>query len=71
MVTDEEVIECVKTLGNYCLEHNRCEGCMFRPKNYTPVKRECLIECSPPCDILIDLKNKGEKYDESNSRTSK
>lgn len=61
MVTDEEVIECVKTLGNYCLEHNRCEGCMFRPKNYTPVKRECLIECSPPCDILIDLKNKGGK----------
>ena len=56
MVTDEEVIECVKTLGNYCLEHNRCEGCIFCPKDYIRVKRECLIECSPPCDILIDLK---------------
>lgn len=60
MVTKEEVIECVKKLGDYCLEHNRCEGCIFKPINYKPVTNECLMQYNPPCDIIVELKKKGE-----------
>lgn len=59
MVSDKEAIKCAELLSSYCLEHNRCEGCIFKPINYKPVSNECLMEYNPPCDMLIELKKKG------------
>ena len=51
MITDKEARGCIKKLGDYCLEHSRCEGCIFKPKDYKPVTNECLMQHTPPCDL--------------------
>ena len=58
MISDDKAKECIKILADYCLEHNRCEGCIFKPINYKPVTNECLMEYTPPCDIENELKKK-------------
>ena len=38
MITDEQILENIKELNLYCLEHQCCEGCIFKPVNYKPVE---------------------------------
>ena len=52
---DYEAKNAIHTLAYYCLEHNQCEGCIFKPKNYKPVENECLLEHKPPIGVEMKL----------------
>ena len=56
-ITNSEAIEHIKKLAEYCLEHNRCEGCIFKPKDYKPVTNECLFGFTP-CDVDSKIREK-------------
>ena len=34
IISDKEAIKSLKTLSDYALQHNDCEGCIFKPKDY-------------------------------------
>ena len=56
MITDEQVLEYIKELNLYCLEHQCCEGCIFKPVDYKPETNECLLQSMPVCDVYSKLK---------------
>ena len=56
MITDEQALEYIKELNLYCLEHQCCEGCIFKPVNYKPETNECLLQSMPPTDVYSKLK---------------
>ena len=59
MITDEQILENIKELNLYCLEHQCCEGCIFKPLNYKPVTNECLFGFTP-CDVDSKVREKSE-----------
>ena len=57
IISDKEAIESLKTLSDYALQHNNCEGCIFKPKDYEPIKNECLFRYGCIIDYYINFKN--------------
>ena len=57
MITDEQILENIKELNLYCLEHQCCEGCIFKPLNYKPEINECLFGFTP-CDVDSKIREK-------------
>ena len=58
MITDEQVLENMKELNWYCLEHQCCNGCIFKPKDYKAETNECLLQSMPPTDVYSKLKGR-------------
>ena len=63
-ITNNEAIEHIKKLADYCLEHKCCRNCIFVPKNYKAGFDECILE-QPPCDaIALIRRNNNREYGE-------
>lgn len=56
-ITNYTAFNCLKTLSMYALQHNNCEGCIFKPKYYEPIKNECLFRYGCIIDYYINFKN--------------
>ena len=56
MITDEQILENIKELNLYCLEHQCCEECIFKSKDYNAETNECLLQSMPPTDVYSKLK---------------
>lgn len=56
MISDEEVLKALYLLEDYCREKQHCDGCIFKPKEYIPGVRECLLEDQSPKDAAYNVR---------------
>lgn len=56
MISDKKVLECAKTIAEFCYEQNSCQNCIFR--KHGADHWECHIKAFDLQDVLRNIEAK-------------